>query len=123
MSSIGLIVADPGHFHAALVQQEMHPDLSAKVHVYPPTGPGLVDHLSRIARFNTRRERPTSWEIEVHACPNYGITVTVYSTPVSQGCAARSDGCGADDRRLGSDRRAWANRYIRNPYLVNCHCN
>jgi hypothetical protein len=33
MSDIGLIVADPGHFHAALVQKEMYPNLSPEVHV------------------------------------------------------------------------------------------
>jgi len=31
-----LIVADPGHFHAALVQKEMYPSLSPEVHVYAP---------------------------------------------------------------------------------------
>jgi hypothetical protein len=38
MSDIGLIVADPGHFHAALVQKEMYPNLSPKVQVYAPVG-------------------------------------------------------------------------------------
>ena len=71
MSDIGLIVADPGHFHAALVQKEMYPNLSAKVHVYAPVGPDLVDYLTRISRFNTRREWPTAWELEVHACPDF----------------------------------------------------
>jgi len=33
MSDIGLIVVDPAHFHAALVQKEMYPNLSPKVHV------------------------------------------------------------------------------------------
>ena len=71
MSDIGLIVTDPGHFHAALVQSEMYPNLSPKVHVYAPVGPDLIDYLTRISRFNTRPERPTRWEIEVHACPDF----------------------------------------------------
>ena len=71
MSDIGLIVADPGHFHAALVHREMYPNLSPKVHVYAPVGPDLIDYLTRISRFNTRPERPTRWEIEVHACPDF----------------------------------------------------
>jgi predicted dehydrogenase len=71
MSNIGLIVADPGHFHAALVQKEMYPNLSPKVQVYAPVGPDLVDYLMRISRFNTRREWPTAWELEVHACPDF----------------------------------------------------
>src|SRR6516164_1201583 len=71
MSDIGLIVVDPGHFHAALVQREMYPNLSPKVHVYAPVRPDLIDYLTRIFRFNTRPERPTRWEIEVHACPDF----------------------------------------------------
>ena len=62
MSDIGLIVADPGHFDAALVQREMYPNLSPKVHVYAPLGPDLIDYLTRISRFNTRPERPTRGE-------------------------------------------------------------
>ena len=71
MSDIRLIVADPGHFHAALVQKEMYPNLSPKVHVYAPVGPDLVDYLTRIARFNTRTAQPTHWELEIHACPDF----------------------------------------------------
>jgi hypothetical protein len=71
MSDIRLIVADPGHFHAALVQKEMDPNLSAEVHVYAPVGPDLADYLARIARFNTRSERPTRWQLEIHAAPDF----------------------------------------------------
>ena len=71
MSGIRLIVADPGHFHAALVQKEMYPNRSPKVHVYAPVGPDLADYLSRIARFNTRKEQPTHWQLEVHAGPDF----------------------------------------------------
>jgi hypothetical protein len=67
MSEIRLIVADPGHFHAALVQREMYPNLSPNVHVYAPVGPELADYLMRISRFNTRKEQPTHWQLEVHA--------------------------------------------------------
>lgn len=67
MSKIGLIVVDPGHFHAALAQKEMYPNVAERVHVYAPVGPDLVDYLTRIARFNTRAEAPTTWQLEVHA--------------------------------------------------------
>lgn len=62
-----LMTLDPGHFHAALLQKEMLPGVSRRVHVYAPPGPDLDAHLKRIALFNTRRENPTSWEMEVHA--------------------------------------------------------
>ncbi len=71
MPEIRLIVVDPGHFHAALVQKEMYPTLSPRVQVYAPLGPDLIDYLTRIARFNQRAEQPTGWEIEVHAAPDF----------------------------------------------------
>jgi predicted dehydrogenase len=68
---IRLIVIDPGHFHAALVQKEMYSALSPRVQVYAPLGPDLIDYLTRIARFNQRADQPTSWEIELHAAPDF----------------------------------------------------
>ena len=66
-----LIVVDPGHFHAALVQKEMYPWLARQVAVYAPLGPDVLDYLNRIAQFNARRENPTSWEIELHTGPDF----------------------------------------------------
>jgi hypothetical protein len=62
MPDVSLIVADPGHFHAALVQKEMYPNLSPEVHVYAPLGPDLADYLTRIARFNTRKLATQAWK-------------------------------------------------------------
>jgi predicted dehydrogenase len=67
MSDVRLLTLDPGHFHAALVQKEMYPGVAKQVHVYAPLGPDLLAHLGRVAGFNGRRERPTAWELEVHA--------------------------------------------------------
>src|SRR5438270_5246499 len=61
-----LIVVDPGHFHATLLQKEMYPWLDRRVAVYAPLGPELLDYLARIAAFNTREENPTSWLLTVH---------------------------------------------------------
>lgn len=68
---ISLITLDPGHFHAALIQKEMYPEVSPRVHVYAPLGKDLVDHLQRVARFNLRDQNPTAWELEVHAGPDF----------------------------------------------------
>ncbi|PYT21588.1 MAG: oxidoreductase, partial [Acidobacteria bacterium] len=38
-----LMVVDPGHFHAALVQKEMYPWLEKRVSVYAPLGPDVID--------------------------------------------------------------------------------
>ena len=56
-----LTILDPGHFHAALLQKNMVPDVEATVHVYAPEGPDLQDYLGKIAGFNARAENPTRW--------------------------------------------------------------
>jgi predicted dehydrogenase len=61
-----LIVADPGHFHAALLQKEMYPTLDHRVAVYAPLGRDVLDYLARIASFNSRPENPTHWDLDVH---------------------------------------------------------
>src|SRR5438477_881031 len=61
-----LIVLDPGHFHASLIQEDMYPSLAKQVSVYAPLGPDVLDYLHRIERFNTRKEKPTEWEIDLH---------------------------------------------------------
>jgi len=66
-----LIVVDPGHFHAALVQKEMYPWVAKQVSVYAPLGPDVLEYLNRIALFNARPENPTSWEIELHTGPDF----------------------------------------------------
>lgn len=64
---VKIMTLDPGHFHAGLVQKEMYPDVSPRVHVYAPLGFDLYEHLKRIANFNNRRDNPTHWEMEIHA--------------------------------------------------------
>jgi predicted dehydrogenase len=68
---VRLVTLDPGHFHAALIQKEMYPGVDPTVHVYAPLGPDLLAHLGRVAAFNRRAERPTSWRLEVHAGPDF----------------------------------------------------
>lgn len=70
-SSFQLVVLDPGHFHAALVQKRMYAGISPRVHVYAPEGPELNDYLNRIQSFNTREQEPTRWETIIHARPDY----------------------------------------------------
>jgi predicted dehydrogenase len=66
MPDIRLMTLDPGHFHAALVQREMFPGVAPQVHVYAPLGFDLTEHLKRITGFNTRKDAPTNWELEIH---------------------------------------------------------
>ena len=66
-----LVVIDPGHFHATLVQREMYPGLSPLVRVHAPLGPDLIDYLSRIARYNQQPEAATDWRLDVYAGPDF----------------------------------------------------
>jgi predicted dehydrogenase len=68
---VRVITLDPGHFHAALIQQEMYPGVSKEAAVYAPLGPDLVAHLNRIARYNTRAENPTNWQLKIYAGPDF----------------------------------------------------
>src|SRR5262245_19747838 len=71
MSDVRLMTVDPGHFHAGLIQKEMYPGVATRVDVYAPLGPDLVEHLKRIAAFNARADKPTSWELDVHTGPDF----------------------------------------------------
>ena len=66
-----LVTLDPGHFHAALVQKSMYPDVDPAVHVYAPEGEELKQHLARIQSYNTRAEQPTRWDERVHTSPDF----------------------------------------------------
>ena len=65
-----LIIFDPGHFHATLLQKDMYPWLDKRVTVYAPLGPDLLDYLNRVSLFNTRAEHPTHWELDVRTSPD-----------------------------------------------------
>lgn len=65
-NKIKLITLDPGHFHAALVQKSMYPEVDSVVHVYAPAGNDLQWHLDRVKSYNSRAENPTRWKEEVY---------------------------------------------------------
>ncbi len=66
---IKLLVLEPGHFHAALVQKSMHNEIDSVVHVYASEGQELEQYLEKIKAFNSREENPTRWEEKVYAGP------------------------------------------------------
>lgn len=67
---IRLIVLDPGHYHAALVQKTMYEQIDPAVHVYAPDGPEGQEYLARIESFNRREDDPTSWKQQVYIGPD-----------------------------------------------------
>jgi predicted dehydrogenase len=68
---IKFITLDPGHFHAALVQKNMYPQVNPEVHVYAPAGSDLLLHLDRIKAYNTRTDKPTNWQERVYNGSDY----------------------------------------------------
>jgi len=69
--TVQFTVLDPGHFHAALVQKTMYPQVLPQVNVYAPEGPDVEDYLARINGFNTRRDNPTDWRVRTHLGPDF----------------------------------------------------
>jgi len=65
-ATVQLITLDPGHFHAALVQKSMYPDVDSAVHVYAPPGPDVQLHLEKITAYNSRPDNPTHWNEVVY---------------------------------------------------------
>lgn len=64
--SVKLITLDPGHFHAALIQKSMYPQVDPTVHVYAEEGRDLKLHMERIDGYNKRSSDPTSWKEQVY---------------------------------------------------------
>jgi|GEM_PF-6114 len=69
--SVTLMTMDPGHFHAALVQKSMYPQVNPNVYVYAPAGDDLEEHLKRIRGYNSRTESPTAWKQHVYRGADY----------------------------------------------------
>ncbi|CAG4989803.1 hypothetical protein DYBT9275_00384 [Dyadobacter sp. CECT 9275] len=68
---LSLLVVEPGHFHAALVQKSMYEDVDSLVHVYASEGPDVKAYLDKIEKYNTRPEDATSWKEEVYTGPDF----------------------------------------------------
>ncbi len=69
--TVKLITLDPGHFHAALVQNKTYENVEKIVNVYAPVGQDLQDHLKRIEGFNARATNPTFWQENVYQGSDY----------------------------------------------------
>jgi predicted dehydrogenase len=63
---IKILTLDPGHFHAALIQKSMYPQVDNTVHVYAEDGRDLKLHLERIDGYNKRKDEPTAWKENVY---------------------------------------------------------
>jgi predicted dehydrogenase len=69
--SVKLITLDPGHFHAALVQKSMYPQVDPTVYVYAKKGTDLNLHLDKIKGYNAASVGATSWIESVYEGDDY----------------------------------------------------
>lgn len=68
---VKLVVLNPGHFHASLLQKNSLPQVNDSVYVYAPEGVELEQYLSTIKSFNSRSEQPTFWKEQVYSGNDY----------------------------------------------------
>jgi predicted dehydrogenase len=68
---IHLIILDPGHFHAGLIQKSMYPEIDSVVNVYSPGGPELQSYLTLVKGYNDRKEDPTKWVQKPYSGADY----------------------------------------------------
>lgn len=66
-----ILILNPGHFHAALVLRDSHPDLAKDVYVYSEDGPDLERFVDLVAAFNERPVNPTDWRIHIYTGNDY----------------------------------------------------
>ncbi|MDO6518407.1 putative oxidoreductase C-terminal domain-containing protein [Zobellia uliginosa] len=68
---VKLMTLDPGHFHAALVQKKMYPQVDSTIYLFAPDGPEVKDFLNKINSYNSREESPTAWKVEKYLGDDY----------------------------------------------------
>src|SRR5680860_277107 len=66
-----LMTLDPGHFHSALVQKNMYPEVDSTAYVYAPEGDDVKMHLAKIDQYNNRADNPTHWHEVVYTGPDF----------------------------------------------------
>ena len=70
-TGVTFMVADPGHFHAALVLKSIYPGVNRSVYVYAPDGPELRDFETRVEGYTKRADNPAPWEIKEFRGPDF----------------------------------------------------
>lgn len=71
LPKIDLVVLDPGHFHASLLQKSTLACVNDTVRVYAPKGVGLNQYLNNIDSYNHRIDNPTHWHEIVYEGNDY----------------------------------------------------
>lgn len=71
LPQLEIVVLDPGHFHASLLQKEKLTDVSDTIQIYAPEGTGVNQYLESIDSYNQRAESPTTWKKQVYTGDDY----------------------------------------------------
>ncbi|WKX75108.1 hypothetical protein [Zobellia laminariae] len=69
--NVKMMTLDPGHFHAALVQKKMYPQVDSTIYLFAPDGAEVKDFLNKINSYNSREEAPTAWKVEKYLGDDY----------------------------------------------------
>ncbi|CAM3598628.1 putative oxidoreductase C-terminal domain-containing protein [Zobellia roscoffensis] len=70
-AKVKLMTLDPGHFHAALVQKTMYPQVDSTIYLFAPDGPEVNDFLNKIDSYNSRETDPTAWKVNKYLGDDY----------------------------------------------------
>ena len=69
--NVNIVVLDPGHFHASLLQKNPLASVNDTIRVYAPEGAEVKQYLNDINSYNQRAENPTSWKEEIYIGGDY----------------------------------------------------
>ncbi|MFT7069972.1 MAG: putative dehydrogenase [Spirosomataceae bacterium] len=114
--SVILMTLDPGHFHAALIQKTMYPEVDSTVYMFAPEGAEAADFLGKIDAYNGRIENPTDWNTEVYLGDDF-LRKMIEQKPGNVMIVA-----GKNDKKIGyvlAAVKAGINVYADKPLVIN----
>ncbi len=62
-----MVLIDPAHFHASLLQKAEIPGVGDTVLVFAPEGPDLESYINTVESFNSSKDNPTHWVINAYS--------------------------------------------------------
>lgn len=68
---VNLVILDPGHFHASLLQKDTLAAINDTIWIYAPKGIEVDQYLKSIDSYNQRAEKPTAWVKQLYTADDY----------------------------------------------------
>ena len=69
--TVDLLVLDPGHFHASLLQKDTISAINDTIRVFAPEGEEVIQYEKSIDLYNSRTANPTSWVKQLYIGDDY----------------------------------------------------